>query len=221
VTEYTTEYASGSPALSDSVAGALHAVYAATLSSSRLLYFVIVFMGCSVAVAYAGYPMLRECSVMISQTALLVRGLASVVVLAMTVIGCSSQPATRPSASASTADQAVVIALQQVGVPYRYGGSTPAGFDCSGLIHYSYSRAGKTVPRTTATLWQGMRPVATGQMQAGDILFFRISGKMSHVGMYIGGDQFVHAPATGKLVSVGSLRSDFYRKALIRAGRPR
>jgi len=165
--------------------------------------------------------MLRECSVMISQTALLVRRLAVVVVLAAAMIGCSSQPATRPSVSTSTADQAVIIAMQQVGVPYRYGGSTPSGFDCSGLVHYSYSRAGKIVPRTTATLWQGMQPVAENQLRAGDILFFRVSGKMSHVGMYIGGDQFVHAPSTGKVVSIGSLRSDFYRKALIRAGRPR
>jgi len=59
-----------------------------------------------------------------------------------------------------------------------------------------------------------------GQRRLGDLLFFNIAGKMSHVGMYIGDDRFVHAPSTGKVVSVASLRSDYYRKALIRAGRP-
>ena len=57
-------------------------------------------------------------------------------------------------------------------------------------------------------------------MRVGDVLFFEISGKMSHVGLYIGGDQFVHAPSSGKAVSVASLRSGFYDQALIRAGRP-
>ena len=156
---------------------------------------------------------------MISQTAKIVRRLAVVVIIA-SLAGCASQSPVQTARPAGQADKAVAVALQQVGVPYRYGGSTPSGFDCSGLVYYSYSRAGKTVPRTTATLWSGMRPVASGQMQVGDILFFRISGKMSHVGMYIGDDQFVHAPSSGKTVTVASLRSDFYRNALIRAGRP-
>ena len=110
--------------------------------------------------------------------------------------------------------------MQQLGVPYRYGGATPQGFDCSGLVYYSYQQVGKTVPRTTATLWSQTQPVAIGEFEAGDILFFRIKGKLSHVGLYIGNDRFVHAPESGRLVSVASLRSDFYRNALIRAGRP-
>lgn len=65
-----------------------------------------------------------------------------------------------------------------------------------------------------------MRPVAEEDLQVGDILFFRIAGKVSHVGMYVGRGQFVHAPSTGKSVSIASLRSDFYQDALIRAGRP-
>lgn len=157
---------------------------------------------------------------MISQSARLIRRLACVAVVASAVIGCSSQAVTRPVTVASTADQAVAIAVQQVGAPYRYGGATPSGFDCSGLVHYSYARAGKRVPRTTATLWRDMRPVAENELRAGDVLFFKIAGKMSHVGMYIGGGQFVHAPSSGKYVSLASLRSDFYHHALIRAGRP-
>ena len=169
---------------------------------------------------------------MISQTVQLIRRLCCVSVLALTAFGCSSQPVSGPARESghavvnspapvtSTADQAVSIALRQVGVPYRYGGATPSGFDCSGLVHYSYLRAGKSVPRTTTTLWNNTRPISVGQIRKGDILFFRISGKMSHVGMYIGRGKFVHAPSSGKTVSVASLRSDFYSQALIRAGRP-
>lgn len=169
---------------------------------------------------------------MISHTVQLIRRLCCISALVLMIFGCSSQPVydaprvtspavvANPAPVKSTADQAVSIALRQIGVPYRYGGSTPRGFDCSGLVHYSYSRAGKHVPRTTATLWDNTQPVAVDQIRRGDILFFRISGKMSHVGMYIGGGKFVHAPSSGKTVSVASLRSDFYSEALIRAGRP-
>jgi cell wall-associated NlpC family hydrolase len=110
--------------------------------------------------------------------------------------------------------------VQQVGVPYRYGGSNPAGFDCSGLVHYSYGRAGKAVPRTTTQLWNATTAVNRDDIRAGDVLFFRIEGKMSHVGMYIGDDRFVHAPSSGKSVSMESLTSGYYREAFIRAGRP-
>jgi len=117
--------------------------------------------------------------------------------------------------------QAATIAVHQVGVPYRYGGSAPTGFDCSGLVHYSYQRAGKAVPRTTTQLWTATAAVDRDDIQAGDVLFFRIEGKMSHVGMYIGDNRFVHAPSSGKSVSIESLSSDFYRSAFIRAGRPK
>jgi murein DD-endopeptidase len=160
---------------------------------------------------------------MISQTARIVRRLVSVFIIA-SMVGCAAQAVQAPIKSTTktynTADQAAAVALQQIGVPYRYGGSTPNGFDCSGLIYYSYSRAGKNVPRTTGALWSDIQPVAKSRMQVGDVLFFRIEGKMSHVGMYIGDNQFVHAPSSGKIVTIGSLRTDFYRKAFIRAGRP-
>ncbi len=157
---------------------------------------------------------------MISQSALIVRRLLGIVVLVSAVAACGTQQSAIRSPSESIGEQAVVVALQQLGVPYRYGGATPSGFDCSGLVQYSYSRVGKSVPRTTQALWKNAQPVSQGQMRAGDLLFFNIAGKMSHVGMYIGSDQFVHAPSTGKVVSVASLRSNYYRKALIRAGRP-
>ena len=147
--------------------------------------------------------------------------------LALLATACSGTaekpdyPDSRARVGSSHGQVAAQIALQQVGVPYRYGGQTPSGFDCSGLVHYSYGRAGKAVPRTTAQLWSGTTPVARADMQVGDVLFFSIAGKMSHVGLYVGNGRFVHAPSTGKTVSVASLSSAYYQKAFLRAGRPK
>ncbi len=92
----------------------------------------------------------------------------------------------RPNQHDSVGAHAASIALRQVGAPYRYGGMTPTGFDCSGLVHYSYAHAGKNIPRTTAGQWANLPSVEGHNMRAGDLLFFSISGKMSHVGMYLG-----------------------------------
>jgi cell wall-associated NlpC family hydrolase len=119
----------------------------------------------------------------------------------------------------STAERAAAVAVQQVGVPYRYGGSTPAGFDCSGLVHYSFARAGASVPRTTRQLWSASQHVDPRQLREGDLLFFRFDNKIAHVGLYLGNGRFVHAPSSGKQVSVQSLRSDVYRDAFVRGGR--
>lgn len=157
-----------------------------------------------------------------------------ILVSAATLGACSNGP-TRPagpepsrvpaadttkSTTAAIGERAVWVALQQVGVPYRYGGQTPTGFDCSGLVHYAYHRVGKSVPRTTAQLWTNVTPVNRNELQLGDLVFFSIEGKMQHVGMYIGDGRFVHAPATGKTVNVQSLSSDYYQRAFLRAGRP-
>ena len=170
---------------------------------------------------------------MISQPASVVRSVILIVMIASGAAACSSNetipratksqsaPVANDSLRSAVGEQAVRIALRQVGVPYRYGGSSPRGFDCSGLVHYSYAHAGKTIPRTTAGLWAELAPVETRHIRTGDLLFFSIAGKMSHVGMYVGGGHFVHAPSTGRVVSVESLESDYYSKALIRAGRPR
>ena len=121
---------------------------------------------------------------------------------------------------ATAGERAAAVALNQVGVPYRYGGKSPAGFDCSGLVHYSYASAGVAIPRTTQGLWQALAPVDARQMRTGDLLFFDIQGKMSHVGMYLGGGHFVHAPSSGRVVTVERLDDAYYSQALIRAGRP-
>ena len=113
-----------------------------------------------------------------------------------------------------------MIALRQIGVPYRYGGSTAQGFDCSGLVQYAYANAGKKIPRTTAEQWRQLTPINSNSLRVGDLLFFRIEGKVSHVGVYVGDRRFVHAPSTGREVSTASLDSDYYRRAFVRAARP-
>ena len=158
-----------------------------------------------------------------------IRVLLAVVVISGLVAGCASSPphpqagwrAASSAKSGSVADRAVDIAMNQVGTPYRYGGAGPSGFDCSGLVHYSYREAGKLLPRTTGQLWDQTASVSRSDLRAGDLVFFRIQGKMQHVGMYVGNGRFVHAPSTGRQVSVASLNSDFYAHAFLRGGRPR
>lgn len=125
----------------------------------------------------------------------------------------------QPANSQTIGERAAAIALRQVGTPYRYGGQTPAGFDCSGLVHYAYGRAGVTVPRTTDDLWSTARPVLREELRPGDVLFFSIAGKMQHVGLYVGEGRFAHAPSSGRSVTVESLAAGFYREAFLRGGR--
>ena len=153
---------------------------------------------------------------MISQPAHGVRRVVTLLLVLATTVGCSSTPG-KPQ---SVGERAASVALGQVGIPYRYGGSSRSGFDCSGLVHYSYAVAGVSVPRTTAAQWAELTAVSNHDLRTGDLLFFNIAGKMSHVGVYLGDGQFVHAPSTGRTVSIESLGSDYYRKAFIRAGRP-
>lgn len=175
---------------------------------------------------------------MIAQLARDIRNLPVAAVLGVLLGACGSSPAVYddhrrvdshrdgPARSVSipqrpVADRAAAIAEAQVGVPYRYGGQAPNGFDCSGLVHYAYLHAGKPVPRTTTQLWQHTDTVSRSELRRGDLLFFAIDGKMQHVGMYIGDERFVHAPSSGKRVQVASLEGEFYRDALLRGGRLR
>jgi len=154
--------------------------------------------------------------------------------LAITMLGltsaCSFTPRAAPSAGTSwgaaevansVGESAAAVALDQVGIPYRYGGTGPGGFDCSGLVQYSYLQAGKRIPRTTQQLWSSTDAVGNHDLRVGDLLFFNIEGKMSHVGLYLGQRQFVHAPASGRTVSVASLDSPYYQSTFLRGGRPR
>ena len=122
--------------------------------------------------------------------------------------------------SNSTGQQLVSIAESVLGSPYRYGGSSPKGFDCSGLVYYTHNKLGIAVPRTTRQQAQHASSLTLADIEPGDILFFKIYGnKISHVGIYTGNNQFIHAPKTGKYVSHASINEPFWRERLIKAGR--
>jgi murein DD-endopeptidase len=111
-------------------------------------------------------------------------------------------------------------ALQLVGAPYRYGGNTPRGFDCSGLVHYSYARAGTGIPRTTRGQRMHSRRLSPKQLQAGDLLFFNQEGKRaSHVALYVGNNRFVHAPSSGKTVQLSTFSNPYWQRHFLDARR--
>lgn len=152
------------------------------------------------------------------------KGLA--VILLALVAGCASAPNKAPvAASGSTrpsqaGDQAAGYALTMVGKPYKYGGSSPAGFDCSGLVMYSYRQAGLALPHNTDKQRAGSRPVKVAELRRGDLLFFNQEGKKhGHVGIYVGGGKFVHAPSSGKSVRSDRLDSPYWKKHLTEARR--
>jgi len=112
------------------------------------------------------------------------------------------------------------LALSMVGVPYRYGGDRPdEGFDCSGLVFYSYTTNGHDVPRTSREQYDAALRITLEEAVAGDLLFFRDQAKLSHVAIYLGEGQFVHAPSSGGAVHVASVYSPYYQRNLVAVGR--
>ncbi|MDH4101901.1 MAG: NlpC/P60 family protein [Thermoleophilia bacterium] len=102
----------------------------------------------------------------------------------------------------------VSIALQYLGVPYVWGGSSPAtGFDCSGFIMYVFAQVGVSLPHHAASQFAYGTPVSRDQLAAGDLVFF---DGLGHAGIYIGGGQFVHAPHTGDVVKISSIYDSWY-----------
>jgi len=122
-----------------------------------------------------------------------------------------------PGSAAGT--HVVKVAEQMVGVPYVWGGATPQGFDCSGLVFYAYRKTGLAVPRTSLEQFRAARPVSLDSARPGDLLFFRIGRDVSHVGIYVGDNRFIHSPETGQRVKITDLDHQFYRKHFAGAGR--
>jgi peptidoglycan DL-endopeptidase CwlO len=104
----------------------------------------------------------------------------------------------------SIASRAVLLARKQLGVPYRWGGASPSGFDCSGLVMWVYGRLGLSLPHNAAALYGVGRPVPRRALRPGDLLFF--SG-LGHVGLYIGRGRMIHAPQSGRNVEIQALSS--------------
>ena len=159
------------------------------------------------------------------------------VLLLAVASGCASRPMapvedrSQPSEQSSVRDRSprptvepigkrmADVALEMVGTPYRYGGANPAGFDCSGLVFYSYDQLGIRVPRTSTEQRRAATRIDVEQLRKGDLVFFRTLWKSGHVGIFVGDGQFVHAPSSGKSVEMASLSTGYFASRLQSVGR--
>jgi murein DD-endopeptidase len=119
----------------------------------------------------------------------------------------------------SVGNEVAIRAISLLGAPYEWGGNGPTTFDCSGLVRFIHDQLGIFVPRTAAEQYSAATPVSVRDLEPGDLLFFRIKGRISHVAIYTGEGRFVHAPQTGRPVELRMLDDDFYRPKLAGAGR--
>ena len=152
----------------------------------------------------------------------------TIFVIAFLAAGCSSVPRQtvgdwRPAERVSTEGaQLVRVATGLIGTPYKFGGDDPRGFDCSGLVFYSFDRLGIEVPRTAADQRRAARSVDPESLSPGDLVFFRTSARrVDHVGIYAGEGRFIHAPRSGAVVSYAYLDDPYYREHFVSAGRLR
>jgi cell wall-associated NlpC family hydrolase len=127
----------------------------------------------------------------------------------------ASTPEGSTVAPPNTHGGVVGIAMRYLGVPYVWGGASPRGFDCSGLVVYVFAQIGISLPHSTYALYGMGTAVSRDQLQPGDLVFF--SG-LGHMGIYIGGGQFIHAPHTGDVVKISSM-SGYYSSAYVGARR--
>jgi cell wall-associated NlpC family hydrolase len=131
------------------------------------------------------------------------------------VVGATASTPDGTVAPPSQYGGVVGIAMRYLGVPYVWGGSSPSGFDCSGFVMYVYGQMGVSLPHYTGAQWNVGVPVSRGDLQPGDLVFF---DGLGHVGIYIGGGQFIHAPHTGTVVQISSM-SGWYSATYVGARR--
>jgi peptidoglycan DL-endopeptidase CwlO len=140
---------------------------------------------------------------------------AQALALQQTAIGASASVGSASVAPPSQYTGVVGIAMRYLGVPYVWGGSSPSGFDCSGLVAYVYAQVGVSLPHYTGAQWNVGVPVSRSDLQPGDLVFF---DGLGHVGIYIGGNAFIHAPHTGDVVKISSI-SGWYADTYVGARR--
>ena len=119
----------------------------------------------------------------------------------------------------STGDNVVSYAFNFIGRPYVFGAAGPKSFDCSGLTMYVFGKFGVSLPHYTGSQYSMGASVSKGNLRAGDLVFFNTYGPISHVGIYIGGGDFIHAPSSGKTITVSSLSDSYYAKRYVGARR--
>lgn len=144
--------------------------------------------------------------------------------LMLVLAGCASRDLTPIEASPNRAELSMERALilshaqQAIGTPYRFGGNTPTGLDCSGLVEMTYRTAGIRVPRTADEQFRELPPIEAPR--PGDLLFFGDHRKATHVGIYRGGGQMIHAPGNGRAVASVPLDIDYWQARFLGAASP-
>lgn len=120
----------------------------------------------------------------------------------------SSKYVAIPGETNAKAEAALKIAKAQLGKPYKWGATGPNSFDCSGLTYYAYKNGSKvSIPRTSREQSKFGKKVSKSELKPGDLVFFGKGSSVSHVGMYIGNDQYIHSPQTGDVVKISKLSS--------------
>ena len=150
-------------------------------------------------------------------------GIVLLVLLCLLAEGCGKSKISAPGGSprARSGSAVVATAKTQIGKPYKYGGVSPkTGFDCSGLIVWSYKQHGVAVPRQAQAQASCGKVVKKSQLQLGDIVVFRISSRSGyHTGIYSGKGKFVHSPSSGKRIREDSINADYWKRRYVSARR--
>lgn len=134
--------------------------------------------------------------------------------------GDDSQRPTQQTPSRSIQrNQVVQSAYQMLGSPYRFGGTTPRGFDCSGLTQHAYKASGITIPRITGQQRDQSKTISSySQLLPGDLIFFKTGRKTNHVGIYTGNGEFIHASTGKRRVVKVKLDTPYWRKNFVKFG---
>ncbi|MFV1984864.1 MAG: C40 family peptidase [Thiohalomonadales bacterium] len=147
-----------------------------------------------------------------------------IILLSSLAVACSSSNHIRsnPTKSAQVTDTNIIKnAKAMLGIQYYFGGISPkTGFDCSGLVYYAHKKQGITLPRTTKEQLKRVRKIQRSSLRPGDLVFFAINRiNVSHVGIYLGNNKFIHSPSTGKNVKISSMNTDYWRRRFVTGGR--
>jgi cell wall-associated NlpC family hydrolase len=150
-------------------------------------------------------------------------GLLVILMAALLGTGCagthSRESGDLPAQAGDVRDAVAMLALSMIGVQYKYGGADPhEGFDCSGLVYYTYTSNGLAAPRTSREQFSAARKIPLEEALAGDLLFFQDQERLSHVGIYLGDGRFVHAPSSGDAVRIASIDAPYYQRHLVAVG---